>query len=315
MPTWKLVCFCIFASGSAVVPVCSQAATVDLSSWTAESYPAVSGFNAGVWTVSGDNSSVLQSVNGQPTMFYSDFNAAGTDISGSLFIDSNSDGDDDYVGFAIGFEPGDSSSAAAEYLLIDWKQDTQVFNFASPSTTPGSTAFEGLAVSRVTGVPTADEFWGHVEFDTHPGGAVEELDSGATLGATGWEFDTTYEFRFVFTETRLQVYVDDVLQLDVSGDFPDGRFAFYNFSQEEVRYSAFELDPVTGVCGDFNGDGSIVASDALNILRTSVGSLSCLLCVCDTDGSGDTVASDALRDLRYAVDLPVTLNCPPCGGQ
>jgi hypothetical protein len=309
MAPWKLVCFSVFAWGSTLVADPSRAATVDLSSWTAESYPAVSGFNAGVWTVSGDDTSVLQSVNGQPTMFYSDFNAAGTDITGSLFVDSNSDGDDDYVGFAIGFEPGDSSSATAEYLLIDWKQDTQVYNFDSPSTTPGSTAFEGLAVSRVTGVPTADEFWGHVEFDTHTGGAVEELDRGNTLGATGWQFDTTYEFRFVFTETSLQVYVDDVLELDIAGDFPDGRFAFYNFSQEEVTYSAFELG---GVCGDFNTNGEITASDSLNILRASVGSVSCLLCVCDTDGSGETLASDALRDLRYAVDQPVTLDCPPC---
>src|SRR5690606_10540114 len=138
-----------------------------------------------------------------------------------------------------------------------------------------------------------DEFWGHVEFDTHTGGAVEELDRGNTLGQTGWEFDTTYEFRFVFTETRLQVYVNEVLELDVSGDFPDGRFAFYNFSQEEVTYSAFELDPVTGPCGDFNENGEITASDALGILRAAVGSVDCLDCVCDTDGSGSILASDS----------------------
>jgi hypothetical protein len=288
----------------------SHAATVDLSTWTAESYPAVSGFGAGVWNVEVDGSSVYQSVNGQPTMFVSDFNAAGTDIELSLHVATPAD-DDDYVGFAIGFEPGDSTSASADYLLIDWKQVTQTFNFATPSTTPGSTADAGLAVSRVTGVPTADEFWGHVEFDTHPGGAVEELARADTLGATGWVFNTTYTFRFVFTETRLQVYVNDVLELDVNGDFPDGRFAFYNFSQARVTYSAVDLVPV-GTCGDFDSNGSIVATDSLNILRTSVGTLDCLECICDTDGSGAILASDALRDLRYAVDQPVTLDCPPC---
>ena len=311
MANGKLLWICAIVLTSVATSRTSSAAPVDLSTWTAESYPAVAGFGAGVWNVSDDDSSVLQSVNGQPTMFFSDFDAAGTDIRGSLSLDE-SGADDDYVGFAIGFQPGDSSSASAEYLLVDWKQDTQVFNFDTPSTTPGSTAFAGLAVSRVTGVPTADEFWGHVEFDTHPGGAVEELARGNTLGSTGWEFDTVYEFRFVFTGDRLQVYVDDVLELDVSGDFPDGRFAFYNFSQAQVTYSAFELDPVAGVCGDFNSNGSIVASDALNILRTAVGTLECLLCICDTDGSGGIFASDALLDLRHAVDQPVTLDCPAC---
>jgi hypothetical protein len=311
MAACKLVCLRAFAFGSALAATTSHAAPVDLSLWTAESYPAVSGFNAGLWTVSGDDTSVLQSVNGQPTMFYSDFDAAGTELRGGLHIDPSGE-DDDYVGFAIGFEPGDSSSGTAEYLLIDWKRDTQVFNFDSPSTTPGSTAFEGLAVSRVTGVPTADEFWGHVEFDTHAGGAVEELARGATLGTTGWEFGTTYELRFVFTQMRLQVYVDDGLELDVSGDFPNGRFAFYNFSQAQVTYSSFQLDPVAGTCGDFNANGDITASDALNILRASVGSIACLDCVCDTDGSGAILASDSLRNLRYAVELPVTLSCPEC---
>jgi hypothetical protein len=310
MTHWKLVCVHVACAGVLVAGT-SQAEPVDLSLWTAESYPAVSGFNAGVWNVSGDDTSVLQSVNGQPTVFYSDFEASGTDIRGNLSMDPSGD-DDDYVGFAIGFEPGDSSSATAEYLLVDWKQDTQIYNFDTPSTTPGSTAFEGLAVSRVTGVPTADEFWGHVEFDTHAGGALEELARANTLGSTGWEFNTTYEFRFVFTETRLQVYVDNVLELDVSGDFPNGRLAFYNFSQAQVTYSAFELEPATGTCGDFNENGEITASDALSILRASVGSVACLDCVCDTDGSGAILASDSLRDLRYAVDQPVTLDCPEC---
>lgn len=295
---------------ASVLAVSAQAAPVDLSTWTAESYPAVQGFGAGVWNVEPDGSSVYQSVNGQPTMFYSDFGAAGTDIELSLHVATPAD-DDDYVGFAIGFQPGDATSASAEYLLVDWKQVTQTFNFSTPSTTPGSTADAGLAVSLVTGVPTADEFWGHVEFDTHPGGAVEELARASTLGATGWSFNTTYTFRFVFTAVRLQVYVNDELELDVSGQLPNGRFAFYNFSQARVTYSAVELVPA-GTCGDFDGNGTIVATDSLNILRTSVGTLDCLECICDTDGSGGIVASDALRDLRYAVDQPVTLDCPPC---
>jgi hypothetical protein len=310
MPVPWTARLCALVVGALLSPQATNAAIVDLSVWTEESYPAVSGFGEGEWNVSQDTTSVYQAVNGQPTLFFSDFDAADTDIRGSLHV-ATPDDDDDYVGFVIGFQPGDSGNASADYLLIDWKQATQTFNFGDPSTTPGSTADAGLAVSRVTGVPTADEFWGHVDFDTHPGGGLEELGRGDTLGATGWAFNTTYDFRFVFTPSRLQVYVDDGLELDVSGDFSDGRFAFYNFSQARVTYSAFELLP-TGICGDANDSGDVSASDALIALRVSVDIGECLDCVCDADGSGGLGAPDALRILRYSVGQPVTLDCPAC---
>jgi uncharacterized delta-60 repeat protein len=69
----------------------------------------------------------------------------------------------------------------------------------------------------------------------------------------------------------------------------------------------------SGTCADANDDGSVTATDALIVLRVSVGSTSCLACVCDVDDSGGTTASDALRVLRAAVGQNVTLNCPPCG--
>lgn len=222
-------------------PSLSQALPVDLTPWAAESYPAVSGFGAGVWTVAADGDSVYQSVNGQPTMFYSDFNAINSDITGTI---SSGGGDDDYIGFALGFLPGDTGNATADYLLVDWKNGTQAFDFGAPSdTTPGSTAYAGLAVSRVTGLPTADEFWGHVNFAQDAGGGVEELARGNTLGGTGWVPGESYDFRFVFQSNLLQVYVDDVLEIDLAGSFSDGRLAFYNFSQAGVTYSAFDVDP------------------------------------------------------------------------
>ncbi|HYC54440.1 MAG TPA: hypothetical protein VEL28_05840 [Candidatus Binatia bacterium] len=219
------------------------AAPVDLSTWTDESYASVSGFNAGVWTVSMSGDSVTQSVNGQPTVFFSDFTAIGTDIQGQIVV--GNDGDDDFMGFVLGFQPGDATNASAEYLLVDWKQATQAFDFGDPSTTPGTTANAGLAVSLVTGVPTADEFWGHTDFVDHTGGAVTELARGTNLGASGFTDGVTYTFRFVFQPTSLQVYVDDVLELDIVGDFADGRVGFYNFSQAAVTYSAFDVEPAT----------------------------------------------------------------------
>ncbi len=230
------------------VPVFAGAALaqtpVDLNTWTAESYPAVSGFSPGVWTVAPDGNSVLQSVNGQPTLFASDFLAQGTEVKGSIRVGANA-GDDDFIGFALGYRLGDNTNAAANYLLVDWKRGTQNFNFGPPSNiTPGGTASAGLAVSRVTGTPTADEFWQHADLAGNPAGGLEELQRGLTLGNTGWEFDTNYEFSFLFTANLLQVYVNDVLEISVNGVFSDGSMAFYNFSQAGVTYDAFTVEQV-----------------------------------------------------------------------
>jgi len=140
----------------------------------------------------------------------------------------------------------DTTSATADFLLIDWKQANQFFNFtgnAATDATPGTTAPAGLAVSRVSGTPSADELWGHENLVENAGGGVVELARGANVGNTGWADNTEYEFRFVYTPTNLQVFVDGVLEIDVNGVFPDGRLGFYNFSQSDVRYSAFTVDP------------------------------------------------------------------------
>jgi hypothetical protein len=223
-------------------PAISEAGPVNLNTWTEESYSPASG----LWTVAPGGASVTQSVNGLPTLFYSDFNAYGTDVRGRIRVASNA-GDDDFIGFGIGFRPGDASNPAADYLLVDWKRGTQFTNFGAPSNTPGTTALRGLAVSRVTGVPTADEMWGHTDFASDTSGGVVELARGATLGDTGWNYGTTYEFRFIFTSTNLQVFVDDVLQANLNGSFSDGRLAFYNFSQASVTYEAFTRTVVPSV--------------------------------------------------------------------
>ncbi len=212
---------------------------VPLFSWTPESYPAVSGFYPGLWTVSADGYSVFQSVNGQPTLFYSDFDVFNTEIEGTIQVQN---GDDDYIGFALGFQPEDTENPNADYLLIDWKMNDQDYNFGSPSHTPGSTAYRGLAVSKVFGTPTADEFWGHVNFDhwsSDLNNGLEELKRGETLGSAPWVNYESYTFRFEYTATSLKVWVNGSLEIDLTGEFNNGRIAFYNFSQANVNYISY----------------------------------------------------------------------------
>lgn len=219
----------------------SAQTSVDLTSWTQESYQSVAGFGSGVWNVAAGGASVLQTVNGQPTFFVSPFNAFNLQLEGQ--ISSSGGGDDDYLGFALGFDPGESTNPAADYLLVDWKKGTQFFNFGAPACTVGANAPRGLAVSRVFGVPTADEFWGHVNLNTAPCSSASdgliELARATTLGNVGWVNNTVYTFRFVLTATMLEVYVNNVLEISLPGLYTNGRFAFYNFSQAQVTYAAY----------------------------------------------------------------------------
>jgi hypothetical protein len=208
--------------GLSALPVI--AAPVNLNSWTPQNYTA----GAGNWVVQPGGTSVLQTLNGNPTVFLSDQSAVGTEIQGKIKVTTT--GDDDFVGFVLGFSSGDFSNAAADYLLIDWKQGNQ------------SNGAAGLAVSRVTGiVGSANDFWAHSN-------AITELTRGSTLGSTGWSDNVEYTFGFVFTDTNLQVFVNGIQQINLNGSFSGGNLGFYNYSQSNVLYSGFtqEVLPPTG---------------------------------------------------------------------
>lgn len=192
----------------------AQAAPVDLSTWTVE--------GTGTWNLQPGNNSVIQTLNGNPTVFYSDFNSFGNQLSGTIRVNTTSD--DDFVGFVVGFNPGDLTAGSTDFLLVDWKQLNQG-SF-------GCNADIGLAVSSVSaGLGNDAGGW------CHEGLGVTELARGATLGNVGWVDNTLYSFDLEYTPTNLKVFVNDVLQLNVNGAFSDGRFGFYNYSQAQVEYA------------------------------------------------------------------------------
>lgn len=61
-----------------------------------------------------------------------------------------------------------------------------------------------------------------------------------------------------------------------------------------------------GICGDVDGDGTITASDALMILRASVGTENLTpeqTALADVDGDGNITANDALTVLRHSAGM------------
>jgi hypothetical protein len=87
---------------------------------------------------------------------------------------------------------------------------------------------------------------------------------------------------------------------------PRFRFAFLLavlLSLAQTKYAA-------ALCGDFNGDGSVSATDALGVLNAAVGLASCDVEECDIDGSGGITATDALSALNAAVGQEIVMACP-----
>jgi hypothetical protein len=213
----------------AVVAFPAVAAPVDLSSWLQN--------GGGGWSLEPGNNGVKQSGNSPPGVFHNNENSQGQSLSGSIEVQTTSD--NDFVGFVLGYTQGDIGGGAVgqDYLLIDWKQDTQ------------AGWDEGLAISRVTGdiatggTNTASNAWQHngvVEFLTRSNA------TGSAFGNTGWANNTEYTFDLEFTSSNVKVFVNDNLEIDVDavdfggGPFANGAFGFYAFSQTGGRYAGLE---------------------------------------------------------------------------
>ena len=211
---------------------------VDLSGWVENGFKGNNG--AGTWVVQAGNDSVLQTINGDPTVFFEPgSNAQGTALSGTIEVETT--GDDDYIGFFLGYQDGELNSTMADFWMIDWKQNDQ-----------SGGALRGLALSHVTGDiangPNAtNSFWNHTS-------TVNEVQRATNLGSTGWADNTEYAFDLIFTSTLIEVNVNGVTELSYAGNFSDGAFGFYNYSQDPVRYAGLTTVVVVDPC-DTNPPG------------------------------------------------------------
>ncbi|MCB9619268.1 MAG: DUF4215 domain-containing protein [Sandaracinus sp.] len=216
---------------------------LDFRALSIESYP---GANA-TWTLGSDGRSGIQTSNtAHGTLGL--FNADAFATTYTVDIRVATTNDDDFIGFVLGFNPGDTTNAMADYLLVDWKQLNQNIG--------GGTARIGLALSRVRGIPTANNLWLH-------DGAVTEVARAATLGTTGWADNTTYRFEITHTPSLLVVRVNGVEQFRQAapaGGWPAGEIGFYGLSQDQVRYTI--VAPLASVCSPVCGDSLLRGTES-----------------------------------------------------
>jgi Thrombospondin C-terminal region/Alpha/beta hydrolase of unknown function (DUF1400) len=207
----------------------------DLRTWKQEGSPA-----NGRWIVSPDGTFVDQKINGRPTFFVSPDNFINTTINGKFKVTGKDD--NDFIGFVFGYQSPISANGDKandfNFLLFDWKK-TQYHNGVPDR------GNEGFGLAKVNGnFPTDDDekasFWRHEE--------SQEFDLLATdYGrGKGWRTNQEYDFTLLYQTDRIKIDIDGKTIFDVRGEFPEGRFGFYNYSQSNVRYSGFtkaDIDP------------------------------------------------------------------------
>lgn len=222
------------AAASFLVAVTSaQADTIDLSSWSELTLNFPGGQSAGNWQLSGDNKSVIQQINADPSFYLNNKNQTSYSMDGSWQVLTGSD--DDYMGFVFGYQN------SSNFYLFDWKQGSQGY--------AGTTANEGMTIKKMTGT-TGDglvdlslaEFW---ENGSNYGDmTVLAKNQGST---EGWADGQLYDFHLDFNLNPNEIHIE-VLQSGsslwdvtiIDSTFFSGQFGFYNYSQQSVRYAGFE---------------------------------------------------------------------------
>lgn len=221
-----------------VTAAAAAAAPVNLSSWQALTLDFPGGQAAGNWVLEPGNTAVTQTINADPSFFRNNVVQGAYTIEGTWQVNELG-GDNDYMGFAFGYQN------SSNFYLFDWKQGTQG--------SVGRTAAEGMTIKKFTG-GTGDgltdlslaEFWeNQVTF-----GDMTVLATNHSTTA-GWVDTTLYTFFLDFNTTpgEFRVVVKDgstVLwdQTVLDATFTNGQFAFFNNSQQSVRYAGFEQDVV-----------------------------------------------------------------------
>ena len=194
---------------------------VNLGPWTTKQYELNSQPDAN-WQKDLPNSAVTQIVNADAAILLSDFNLNTGQMDGTWRVNTTTD--DDFIGFVFGYQNSE------HFYLFDWKKADQ--------NDPLGFAERGMSVKVVNaGSPlTGVDFWPTAGNGTR----VRTLFHNTVP----WVSFTDYQFtlRFRPGEIKITVKQGATVLADITvndSTYSNGLFGFYNYSQEQVRYSGF----------------------------------------------------------------------------
>ena len=208
----------LLLSGTAL----GQGQLIDLSTWQVVQYEHNQQPDAN-WVLQNNNTTAHQTVNADPSILLSDFDAAAQEIQGTWRVDTS--GDDDFMGFVFGYQD------RGQFYLFDWKAASQSFG--------GGFAEVGMSLKVVQMPPGQDP------------GLLDLWSTAGTANVTTlahntvpWQAFTDYTFLLRFSSGSIEIEVSQgntLLEQWMIADstYTNGNFGFYNYSQGDVVYSGF----------------------------------------------------------------------------
>ena len=124
-------------TGLTIAASVAYAEPINLSSWSALTLNFPGGQGAENWALEPGNTAVTQTINADPSFYLNKVNQTSYTMKGSWQVLPAGAGDDDYMGFAFGYQN------SSKFYLFDWKQGTQGY--------VGRTATEGMTIKKFTG--------------------------------------------------------------------------------------------------------------------------------------------------------------------
>lgn len=219
---------------------------VNLNGWSPKEFPGAS--NPSNWIPSPDGQSVVQHNNSDPSFYESDFDFIDGRFQGLMTV-LNDSGDDDYMGLAFGYQLNELNQVPDNYYLMAWKKGLGNLPLRS-----------GFFLIKVTNASALNAAEYHAQersvFSTAPNqdGDTENIEilynnSSSSSSSFGWQEGVEYEFDLryqsdglidlVIRDTRNNSVVQEISVVDPD-PIGSGKIAFYNRSQENIRYRGLQ---------------------------------------------------------------------------
>ncbi len=224
---------------------------VDLSSWQRVQYELNFQPDAN-WVVSETGTSVVQRVNADASFLMSDFESSAERIEGTWRVESNSD--DDFMGFVFGYQD------RGHFYLFDWKQGNQNHR---------GYAEKGMSVK----VFHADQ--DPIDYDFWPTAGSDNVEV-LYHNTIAWQNNTEYRFTLDFQPGQFTITVSeeasgtvlDTIEL-FDNTYTSGKFGFYNYSQDTVRYEGFTRQSIANYTYHYDVEAIDPDSDPVGFKLTS----------------------------------------------